>query len=345
MAVSACYGTVGSGKTYDAMCRIIEAMEQHRKVVTINMQLVPSNIMKCLTTRGMSYYDADCVVGLHEELFTETRFRELKGIESSRIYLVIDEGHFWFPQNTHYKISLEDVLQVAMSRKKFMDLHLISQLNGQINREVSGLSSDNWIARPLKVEPFYSGLKIYSRLARAMGARGRPAAFWYTRLEDELGNTKARKDGSLDPDNKRMRFLDPLISGCYDTLQVVSSPILDRMRDEAKFQYYVDILKGKMKPQSKCEHCEGTRVYHYSEFLVQRDDGSYSIERLKFQPEQMVYIDWLRQGKEDCIHCDARGYVYPENHPDYAVAETMRETLSKNLSRQKGKVKYEQAEG
>jgi hypothetical protein len=337
MAVSACYGTVGSGKTYDAMCRIIDAMEQHLKVVTINMQLIPSNIRKCLVTRGMSYYDADVVVGKHEELFTENRFRELKGTPDSRIYLVIDEGHFWFPQNTHYKISLEDVLQVAMSRKKFMDLHLISQLNGQINREVAGLSSDNWIARPLKIEPFYSGLKIYSRLARAFGGRGRPAAFWYTRLEDELGNTKARKDGTLDPDNKRIRFLDPLISCCYDTLQVVSSPILDRMRDEAKFQYYVDILKGKIKPQAKCTECDGTRVYHYSEFFVQKDDGSYGIERMKFFPEQLYFDDWLRQGKEDCPHCDARGYYYPENHPDYAVAESMREQLSTSLQRTKGR--------
>lgn len=341
MAISFTYGTVGSGKTYDAMCLILDAMMQRRKIVTINMQLRLDNCRRVLLERGMSYYDADQTVSRHEYLWTEQRFRELRGTEHDRIFLVADEAHFWFPQNQHVQISLEDVLQVAMSRKKYMDMHVISQLTNQINREVVGLSSNNWLARPLK--QWEVGLKLYAKIAQAFGGRGCPAAFWYVRLEDEMGKTSQRKDGTLDPDNKRIRFLDPLIASCYDTLQVVSSPILDRMRDESKFQYYIDILKGKIRPQQKCETCDGTREFHYSLMLDKNEETQfYEAVKIKYNLIQRYSEDFLKEGREDCSACDARGYTYPEEHPDYAIANGLRNQLDASFRRSNKGAKREE---
>jgi hypothetical protein len=331
--LSFCYGTVGSGKTYDAICRIIKDMADGHTVVTINMNLRLELIKKVLLERKLSPYDADQAVGRHERLFTEARFRTLRGTPDRRVKLHADEAHFWWPQNGHYKINLEDVLSVAMSRKKQLDLHVISQLQGQINREVAGLSSDNWRARPLKREPFYSGLKIYSRLARSMGSRGIPCAFWYIRVEDELGQTKSsRKDGTIDPDNKYIRWLDPLVAACYDTLEEVSSPVLDSMKLEARHEYLIDILKGRRKPQSICPVCGGVRVLRQSR-IFNYETGC--VELAAYSEELRKHPGWLGHTEAECEACAGVGYFFPDypEHPDFLEADLLKDKLDASFKR------------
>ncbi len=320
MAVKFTYGTVGSGKSYDMMCGTLEDFRDGHTVATINLNLRLEHVHDSLKKLyGMSHYDANQAVGRHEAIFTETRFRELRAPVGGLIKLKADECHFWWPRQTYYKLSIEDVLAAAMSRKRRMDMHLISQLNGQINQDIAGLSSDNWLARPLKIEPFYSSLKLYTRVAKMFGAYGRPAAFFYVRVEDDLGKTRNRKDGSMDPDNKRMRFLHPLIARCYDTLEEVSSPILDRIRDEARFQYYIDILKGKVKPQGACPVCAGKRKSRLST-IFEYVEGKPQLMTRVYAPGDDLH-DWLVSVvTDDCRECDGRGYIYPDNHPDFAIA-------------------------
>ena len=196
MAIKFTYGTVGSGKSYDMMCGTLEDFAAGHYIATINLNLKLERCLDALMkVHGLSRYDASRAVANHEAIFTESRFREVRvpvcggmtpdelgrmvssagaGADHRRVKLKADECHFWWPRNSYYKMSIEDVLAAAMSRKRGMDMHLISQLNGQINQDIAGLSSDNWLARPLKVEPFYSGLKLYTRFARAMGRRGSP---------------------------------------------------------------------------------------------------------------------------------------------------------------------------
>lgn len=327
MAISFCYGTVGSGKTYDAICRIVKDMQAGHTVVTINMNLRLDLIKKVLLERKMTHFDADQAVGRHERLFTESRFRSLRGTLDRRCKLYADEAHFWWPQNGHYKINLEDVLSVAMSRKKQLDLHIISQLQGQINREVAGLSSDNWRARPLKREPFYSGLKIYTRFAQATGGRGIPVAFWYIRVEDELGQTKtSRKDGTIDPDNKFIRWLDPLVASCYDTLEEVSSPVLDSMMHEARHEYLIDILKGRKRPQAACAVCDGTRVQRQSK-VFSFDSGL--VELVGYDPDLLRHPGFIGHTEQECEACEAKGYFFPPypEHPDWLEADALKEHL------------------
>ena len=346
MAVSSCYGSVGSGKTYDAICLLLDAMQAGRRTATINVSLFPDRCKSVLVRRGMSYYDADRALGNYERVFTLAKFRTLKNV-----FLVIDEGHFWFPQNQYAKISLEDILTASMSRKRELDLHLISQLDGQVNQNVRGLSTNAWMAHQLTIEPIHSVLLLYSWFMREMGfpLSQRPVAFFYTRMQDSLGGTSRKRDGSYASEDRRMRFLSPRIASCYNTLEQVSSPILDRMRDEARHEYLLDLIKGKRRPEETCPSCDGSKetvcVRVFTQKLtpdpkktfveeIQSCDYStelypYSKRFTKMLSHSGIPFDLL---EDDCPICNGKGYIFADaNHPDYEEAAELAHTLKKHF--------------
>ena len=135
----------------------------------------------------------------------------------------------------------------------------------------------------------------------------------------------------MDPDNKRIRFLHPLIASCYDTLEEVSSPVLDRLREEAEFSYLTDILRGKVRPQSSCPVCSGKRrlkVSRVVQFVNERPELAAKLH----EPGDELH-DWFVESLvRDCSECGGKGYVYPDDHVDYARADLIREHLDARLS-------------
>lgn len=338
MAVTFTFGTIGSGKTYCMVAEAIDDLQDGRFVPTINLFLKPENIVRVLLSRGLSVYDANRAAGNTEMIWTAERFRELRDAR-----LKVDEAHFWWPQNQYRKIDMEDILTTAMSRKRRVDIHIISQLAGSVNQNVRDLALDAWQARALTVEPFYSGLKILSRLGRSLKipAWDRPAAFYYERLVDGMGSTGKRKDGTARPEDKRLIFLNPMIAACYDTLQEVSSPVLDEMRDQSRLQYLQAVAKGDTRPRASCPVCEGRRTWKYLDVPVEASDGSVVMQRVPFDAEELRRNIYAKAGEGDCTHCDdgsgPRGYIYSADHPDYAEAEAAMAQVAARMRRAAGR--------
>ena len=318
-------------------------MQAGRKTATINLSLYPDRCKVILVRRGMSHYDADQAVGKYERIYTLARFREL-----THALLVIDEGHFWFPQNQYSKISLEDILTASMSRKRALDLHLISQLDNQVNSNVKSLSTNTWLAHQFRVEPVFSALHIYSWAVRKLGypQLQRPIAFFYTRMQDAMGATRKRKDGSYSTDDKRIRLLDPAIAKCYNTLEQVNSPILDRMRDEARQEYLMDLIKGRRRPEEVCPSCQGKRevtsIRVISSIPKQLDPKKTFVEEVKsatydfdLYPYSKRFSQVLTRAgipfdllTDTCPLCDGKGYILAgSDHPDYQEAAELAKTL------------------
>ena len=334
MAVTFTFGTVGSGKTYCMVKEAVDDLQDGRFVPTINLHLKPENIVRVLLSRGMSVYDANRAAGRTEPIWTAERFRQLRDAR-----LKVDEAHFWWPQNQYRKIDMEDILTAAMSRKRRVDIHIISQLSGSVNQNVRDLALDVWQARALLVEPFYSGLKILSRLARAMKvpALDRPAAFYYERVVDGMGVTSKRKDGTARPEDKRLVFLNPMIARCYDTLQEVSSPVLDEMRDRSRIEYLQAVAKGDTRPRVACPVCNGTRSWKFLTVPVELPDGTVTVQRIPYDPEELRRNVYAKPGEGDCEHCDdgtgPRGYLYTDDHPDYEEAERIMAQVAARMRR------------
>ena len=327
MAVAFTYGTVGSGKTYSLVRECIDRLQHGERVATINLFLKREQVAGVLRSRGVSVFDAQQAVRSVTPVWTSPQFRSLRDS-----FLAVDEAHFWWPQSQYRKIDLEDILTTAMSRKRRVDLHIISQLDKSVNAHVRDLALDSWLARPLLIEPFFSGLKIASRIGRGMGWHrlDRPCAFFYTRVTDAMGSTQKRKDGSLGAEDKRLVFLNPAIAGCYDTLQEVSSPILDEMRDQSRQAYLLAILKGETRPQLACPACGGARSWRWVQYPVEVD-GVVRLHREPFDPEVLRTNVFATFGESDCEHCDdgtgPRGYMYTDDHPDYIEAAKLAETV------------------
>lgn len=324
MAVTFTYGTIGSGKTYNMVREAVDDLQDGRFVPTINLFLKPAEIVRVLRGRGMSAFDSNQAAGRTEMIWTSSRFRDLRNAR-----LKVDEAHFWWPQSQYRKIDMEDILTAAMSRKRQVDIHIISQLEKSVNQNVRDLALDSWQARALQIEPFYSGLKILSRIGRALKvpALDRPAAFFYSRIVDVMGSTGRRSDGTLGPNDKKIVFLNPMIAACYDTLQEVSSPVLDEMRDQSRQAYLISILKGETRPQAKCPVCEGRRSWKYLEVPVWDEWDRMTLQRVPFDAEELRRNQFARAGEADCPHCDdgsgPRGYEYTDDHPDYVAAEEL----------------------
>lgn len=324
MAVTFTYGTIGSGKTYNMVSEAIDDLQDGRFVPTINLFLKPTEVLRVLRARGMSSYDANRAAGRTEMVWTAAHFRSLRNAR-----LKVDEAHFWWPQNQYRKIDMEDILTTAMSRKRGVDIHIISQLERSVNQNVRDLAVEAWQARALHIEPFYTGLKMVALLGRALHieALNRPAAFFYSRIVDGMGATQTRKDGTLGPNDKRLVFLNPMVAACYDTLQEVSSPVLDEMRDQSRQAYLLGILKGETRPQAVCPVCEGRRSWKYVEFPVWDENDRMYMKRVPYDAEVLRRNDFARAGEADCEACDdgsgPRGYVYTPDHPDYAAAEAL----------------------
>lgn len=341
MAVTFTYGTIGSGKTYSMVLEAVNDLQDGLFVPTINLWLKQEQIARVLESRGLSLYDAKKRAGNTEMIWTANRFRELRNAR-----LKVDEAHFWWPQNQFRKIDMEDILTTAMSRKRRVDIHIISQLEKSVNQNVRDLALDSWHARALLVEPFYSGLKILSKLGRALRLDflDRPAAFYLERVQDVMGGTQRRKDGTARPEDKRLVFLNPMVAACYDTLQEVSSPHLDEMRDQARLQYLQAVAKGETRPQSTCPVCGGQRTWRYLELPVEvTRDGRRVVElqRVPFDADELRRNIFARAGEGDCEHCDdgtgPRGYLYTEDHPDYQAAQELLEQVAARVKKATGK--------
>lgn len=321
MAVTFTYGTIGSGKTYSMVCRILDELQDGFKVATINVHLKPEAVRAELVRRGLSAYDARQRAGSVEQVFTLARFRELKHVK-----LHVDEAHFWWPQNQYKKIDFEDILTAAMSRKRQVDIHIISQLDRSVNQNIRDLAMESWLSRP--VMAISDGLKLLRRL----GFRVPPLLFEQIRMESFEGGPQRRRDGTIAASDKRFLWLRPSIAACYDTLQEISSPTLDELRDNSRQQRLIAIAKGETRPQSVCAACEGQREVHMLQIPVEVD-GKVQLELVPYDVETLRRNVFAREWHGECPVCDGRGYVFDADHPDYQAAAALVEELAAMRSR------------
>lgn len=319
MGVVLTYGTIGSGKTYSMICRILDDLQDGKRVATINVNLKTANVQGELVRRGLPVFEARRRAGSVEQVFTLARFRELRDA-----HLYVDEAHFWWPQNQYKKIDFEDILTAAMSRKRRLDIDIVSQLDGSVNQNVRGLAMESWLARP--VVALTDVLKLSRKLLRLPVP---PALFEYIRMESFEGGPQRRKDGSIAASDKRFLWLRPSIAACYDTLQEISSPTLDELRDNSRQQRLLSILKGETRPQSVCQLCEGQRDVKLLRIPVEASDGSVSAELVPWDADTLRRNFWAREWSGECPACEGRGYVYDPEHPDYAAASALVDELEK----------------
>jgi hypothetical protein len=307
-------GIRGSGKTYGLALEVLDQMTLGRKVATINMDLVPDNIMRVLLLRGVNYYDAQMTIGKWQKIWTEGAFSRLRDC-----YVAADEAKFWWPQNQHIKISLETVLDHAMGRKRKVSLGMVDQLDKGINENVRGLAEDTWRARRV----FWLDIPLLLWSKFSPEHLRRPAMFYYVREEAGDGRTQARKDGTIDPAHKRVRYLNPFLARCYRTEQEVSSPVLDRMRDGNRQEYLLSLFKG-VKAQADCPKCHGSKEFRFCEYPVEVPNGAgawkIAMHREPFDANTIKLNQFARSGYEDCDSCAGKGYHYPADHPDYQEA-------------------------
>jgi len=335
------FGTVGSGKTYDMLVRMVADMRAGHEVVTINCRLKLDLVRRYLIDTGMSLYDADRICGYHRTITTEDEFRRLQGRDGRMIKLYADEAHFWWPANGHYKTSIDDVFAVAMSRKKRVDVHMVSQRYGQINRDIAGYCVEVWKAMNFSMMPIvlycHYRTKLYTFLEKPDMAR--PKAFLYMKKTGDLGNETLDIDKAA-VTNKRVRYLNPRIAALYETEEVVSSPVLDRVKRETELDYLRDVLFNRIKPSSTCPDCEGTRtrqmglLYNYVLGIP---------EKVVANRENMQNPWFMRKlGYEPCETCMElgvpRGYIYPDDHPDFAEAEKVRHYFTNDGKRRSSRV-------
>lgn len=337
-------GLRGGGKTYDLACRVNDWFADGRTVHTINMDLRLDNIARRLRNMGKSPFDVNQVLGRSEKVFTLEHFHLLRDCS-----LAVDEGHFWFPQNQFAKISIDVILDMAMGRKRKVDMWAVSQLDQSINHNVRQLLEDGWLARPLKEGP----IKLFALLKRRMGLSS-GHAFFYVRFHDAMGGTKTRKDGSFEADDKRVRILDLSIASTYKTEEEVSSPVLDQMRERGKLEYFQEILKGETRPQSACPVCCGKRRVTIIRYPIEVlcDDGRWRTvdpltgERFEFAApvssedaeKILLWNEFASKQVRDCEACEGLGYYFPDDHEDYAAAidyvsryETMKNRVKTEL--------------
>lgn len=315
MAVEFTYGTIGSGKTYSMVCKILDQLQDGLAVATINVHLKPAAVQRELVRRGLSVHDARTRAGSVEQVFTLPRFRQLRQVK-----LHVDEAHFWWPQQTYKRIDFEDILTAAMSRKRAVDIHIISQLDKSVNQNIRDLSAESWLARPVVM--LSDALKIGRKLLRLPLP---PMLFEYVRMESMDGavGPQRRRDGSVSAADKRFLWLRPSIAACYDTLQEISSPTLDELRDNSRQQRLLSILKGETRPQAVCQLCEGQRDVKLLSIPVEAGDGSVSSELVPYDLEVLRRNVWAREWVGECPACGGRGYVYDPDHPDYDEAKKL----------------------
>ncbi len=340
MALSYVFGTVGSGKTYDMLCRMTDDMAAGHEVVTINCRLKIPLVKKYLIDRmDVSPYNADVVCGLHRTITTEDEFRRLKGRDGRQVKLYADEAHFWWPSNAHYKLNINDVYSVAMSRKQHVDVHMVSQRYGQVHRDIAGYCHEVWKAMPFTLKPIPQVLALQVKFARLFGLEERPKAFLYMKKTGDVGNETLDIDKAAIT-NKRVRYLRPQLAALYDTEEVVSSPVLDRIKRESELDYLRDVLFNRVRPSSPCPDCDGTRRCTVG--LVYNPVIGLS-ERVVCTRGVMTSPWFIRTvGEESCGRCEVagspRGYVYPDDHPDFAEAEKVRGYFTNDGKRKSSRV-------
>lgn len=314
-------GKKGSGKTYDLACAGVEAMRDSRTVHTINLDFKNDLLQRKLVGMGMSYYDAGQTIGRSEKIWSVPQFGRAR-----RCLILVDESHLWWPQSKYAELNFEIVYDISMGRKDAVELMLVSQLDNAVHPDVAGQMGDKWVAYRLMQEPFYSWQKFRSRMDKTVGDK----VFFYTRMGDFFGKTERRRDGTLDAKDKRLRTLDPSISRCYSTSQKASSPVLDEIREEARTNYLVSILRGK-RAVAECPVCNGHKSRKILEYPVeiQNPDGTYSYKIIQADyDEKQLFLNTFARAKEiDCEFCDTRGFWYDPNHPDYQEAQMLKARL------------------
>jgi hypothetical protein len=321
MAVEFTYGTIGSGKTYRMIAQTLDDLQDGYNVATINLNLRLDNCLKVLTQRGVQIYEARRRLGNIQTVFTSPHFRQLRDVR-----LKVDEAHFWWPQNQYRKIDFEDILTAAMSRKRKVDIHIISQLDKSVNQNIRELAFESWLARPVLV------LSDLLKIGRRLGLPLPPMLFEYIRMESLEGTVQRRKDGSIPAHSKQFLWLNLAIASCYDTLQEVSSPTLDEIRDQSRQSRLLAILKGETRPQALCEVCGGSRELRMVVYPVEVG-GSVHLHREPYNVEVLRRNTFARETWGECPACDGRGYWYDPNHPDYAEAERLAEELGRYQGR------------
>lgn len=327
MAISYVFGTVGSGKTYDMICRVLDDAALGAQIVTINCRLVLPNIKRKLQEMGVSSFDADQTCGMHRVITTEDEFRRLRGTARRPVKLYADEAHFWWPANAYYKLNINDVYKVAMSRKSFVDLHMISQRYGQIHKDISGYSSDVWHAMRATSMGFPKMLKQWNRWQQLRGSEVTPVAFHYLKKEGDQGRENFNID-TAPPTLKRLRLLKPSIAQCYDTTEEVSSPVLDRIRREEEINYFRDVLFGRVKPSEPCAVCDGSRRVQMVQIWNEVTGEVETVPHVAGSPLHSYFLRFA--GAAPCEACGAQGYVYPVDHPDFEIAEKYRFMFDKS---------------
>lgn len=117
MAIEGLIGRPGSGKSYEATRRVIEAADRDRLVFT-NFAVLHPNVF----------------------MFTPDQLMDLPpGL------IVIDEAHLWFPARMSLKLPMSWLAGMSQTRKKGWDLLWCAQHESRIDRAVRDVTSWMWL--------------------------------------------------------------------------------------------------------------------------------------------------------------------------------------------------------
>lgn len=117
--IEALIGRPGSGKSYWATKRVLQAADRDRLVFT-NYDVSHPNVFK----------------------FTPDQLMDLPpGL------VVIDEAHLWFPARMSLKLPMSWLAGMSQTRKKGWDLVLVAQHESRLDRAVRDVCSWMWLCR------------------------------------------------------------------------------------------------------------------------------------------------------------------------------------------------------
>lgn len=138
-------GLIGSGKTYSAVCRMVEYISDGGLVVT-NILLNEENLKKKLTSKYAWELQPGQIIYLQEGDRQMARFHEQvpEGSSKKKVLVVVDEATEWLDAYDFGKADSDLMTFLRQSRKVFVDIIFITQDQSLINKRVRTLCAWIW---------------------------------------------------------------------------------------------------------------------------------------------------------------------------------------------------------
>lgn len=300
-------GAIGSGKSVLLNKRAVEKAMKGRRIVT-NFSIDKEALYYCLRRRKMSSSAADDVIKTHEVLRTYEQLRNLQDV-----WVGMDEAHFWFFSRMWQRIDISDVQFWSQSRKRKVDVTLVTQRPKAIDATVVDLAQIHWEAQALiskeaSVFPFQIVKLIHDMNMSSHEAKFL-AMFRYIRLNDIMGSTaKSRKGFMGAVNNVSVMGLRRDEARIYATGEFFTSPLIEEDAREQRAIFLRKVLTGELLPLMLCRQCSGEGTAFQS-IEIAND----VLQKVMLKPTEITSRDFLTRCP--CPVCNGKGY-YTDPDPD-----------------------------